>query len=424
MPSAVLTDAMLRSLAPGEKLTEYWDARVAGLCLRISPSGIRTWTFRYRPKDSSSFKRLGLGRYPEVGLAEARRRAEAKRSEVAGGADPQGERKARREADRRSLTLERFAAEYIERYAKPNKSSWRNDDLYLRAHVIPTWGAKKAKSIGRADAAALLDKIAKTAPISANRTHAVARKLFAWGVESGLVEANPFAGLTRRAKEVPKTRVLSPDEIRKLWGALEDDDISAALRFLLLTGLRPGEAAGAAIAELVEVENGTRARLEIPAERMKARRQHIMPLAPMALAVVRRQLDRATTDQAHIFPSRFAERGPIARHSVSQYLQRVIAALPSTGPDADTVARLKADPPTPHDFRRTTATGLAALGVPREDRLAVLAHAQSDVHGVHYDKYDRLAEKRRALELWERRIEEIIAPQALAANVVKIGGHR
>jgi hypothetical protein len=68
---------------------------------------------------------------------------------------------------------------------------------------------------------------------------------------------------------------------------------------------------------------------------------------------------------------------------------------------------------------------LAALDVPREDRLAVLAHAQDDVHGIHYDKYDRLAEKRRALELWEAHVADIIglAPKP-ADNVVKLGGGR
>ena len=71
MPSKMLTDALLRGrdAGPGEKLKELWDARVPGLCLRVSPGGVKTWTFRYRPKDSAAFKRLSLGRYPEVGLA-------------------------------------------------------------------------------------------------------------------------------------------------------------------------------------------------------------------------------------------------------------------------------------------------------------------------------------------------------------------
>jgi Arm DNA-binding domain len=98
---------------------------------------------------STPFKRLGLGKYPEVGLAVARSRAERKRAEVADGADPQGERKAKREADRRALTFNTLADSYLEQYARQHKASWRNDQLYLRADVRPVqraivfWGASE-----------------------------------------------------------------------------------------------------------------------------------------------------------------------------------------------------------------------------------------------------------------------------------------
>ena len=92
----------------------------------------------------------------------------------------------------------------------------------------------------------------------------------------------------RAAEAAAKDRVLAPDEIRVLWHALDDDSsVAAALRFLLLVGLRPGEVAGAVMLELVEVDNSASARLEISASRMKAGKPHIVPLAPMALAIVR-----------------------------------------------------------------------------------------------------------------------------------------
>ena len=414
MPSVLLTDALLRSIKPGEKLIEYWDTRVSGLCLRISPGGVRTWTFRYRPKDSTSFKRLSLGRYPEVGVSLARQRAQEKRVEVAGGADPQGERKAKRAAS--ALTFDSLADDYLERYAKPRKRSWANDALYLRAHVRPTWGPRPATRISRADAAALLDTIAKAAPTSANRTQSILSRLFNWAVESGLLEVNPLARMPKRAKEKAKDRVLAPDEIRVLWAALDDGSVAAALRFVMLTGLRPGEAAGATIAELADFDNSVRARLEIPGSRMKGARAHVVPLAPLAQQIVRAQLDRAVEGQEHLFPSAFADKGPVARHSLSQALRRVIEGLPD-------VKAIRSPYPTPHDFRRSVATGLAALGVPREDRIAVLAHTQTDVHAAHYDRYDRLAEKRRALEAWEAHVADIVAPKT-ADNVVKLSGAR
>ena len=181
-----------------------------GLCLRISPGGARTWTLRYRPRDSISFKRLSLGRYPEVGLSLRASGAQEKRVEVAGGADPQGERRAKREAEGRALPFDALADIYLERYAKPHKRSWANDALYLRAHVRPAWGERPANKISRADAAALLDTIAKTAPTSANRTQSILSRLFNWAIESGLLEVNPLARMPKRARNTRKTESSRP----------------------------------------------------------------------------------------------------------------------------------------------------------------------------------------------------------------------
>jgi integrase len=111
-----------------------------------------------------------------------------------------------------------------------------------------------------------------------------------------------------------------------------------------------------------------------------------------------------------VFASKFSERARLARHSLSQALIRIIDDLDEAGDDAETVARLKTDRPTPHDLRRTLATGLARLGIPRDDRLAVLAHAYGDVHEI-YDHYERLPQKRAALEIWERHLRKVIADQ-------------
>ena len=121
----------------------------------------------------------------------------------------------------------------------------------------------------------------------------------------------------------------------------------------------------------------------------------------------------ATPPQAKpefVFASKFAERARLARHSLSQALGRIIEDLDESGDDADTVANLKADRPTPHDLRRTLATGMARLGIPRDDRLAVLAHSYGDVHEI-YDQYERLPQKRAALEMWERHLRKVIADQ-------------
>lgn len=406
MPKKLITDAFLQSKpAPGE----YWDSRISGLCMRVSPAGRRTWSLRYRPKGSTSFRRLSLGLYPELGIKQARERAEAARVDISGGADPAGkitEKKAIEAASKGSFND--LADAYLERYAKAHKKSWAQDDMLLRAHVRPQWGDKASNSITRANAAELLDKIASASPTSANRVQTVLSKLFNWAVDSGTLSGNPVARMKKRAKEKPKDRILTAGEIQILWSALDSGisaNIAACLRFLLLSGLRPGEAAGAAMNEIKDIANPAKARLEIPAKRMKGDRPHVVPLAPMALDIIRGQCANAVKGQDYIFASNFYDRGPIARHSLSQAIRRLIDGLES---EDESAASLKSNPPTPHDFRRTLATGLAALGVVREDRLAVMAHIQSDIHGKHYDHYDRLKEKRAALSLWESHIKSLI----------------
>ena len=106
-----------------------------------------------------------------------------------------------------------------------------------------------------------------------------------------------------------------------------------------------------------------------------------------------------------MFGSRFSSRDTLARHSLSRALQRAIARLDR---HASAAASLANNPPTPHDLRRTVATGLARLGVVREDRMAVLAHVAGDIHGAVYDRYERLKEKRVALAAWEQHVAALI----------------
>jgi integrase len=130
----------------------------------------------------------------------------------------------------------------------------------------------------------------------------------------------------------------------------------------------------------------------------------------VAREIARQRHATPLSEPEFVFASKFAERARLARHSLSQAFSRIIGELDDNGDDAEAVASLKADRPTPHDLRRTLATGLARLGVPRDDRLAVLAHSYGDVHEV-YDQYERLSQKRAALEAWERHLRNVVADQ-------------
>jgi integrase len=428
MPTESLTAASVARLAktpPAAGRVEIWDAKIPGLCLRVSAGGAASWSYRYRPRNGGGHQRITLGSLAALGLADARERAARHRVEVADGGDPQRQRRDKRAAAASVLTFDRLAQRYLDEYAKQRKSSWRNDAGYLK-RPRKSWGERDPRTISRRDAILLLDEIKADAPVSANRTQSVLVTLFNWAVEDGLLEINQLAGLRKRAKEQAKERVLSDSEIRVLWHAVDgaatgtSGDITAALKALLLTGVRPGEAAGAVQSELVALDDPNNARWEIPAARMKARRPHVVPLAPLARAlfletVARR---RKQEDGEGVFASRFLSRTTLARHSLSQALGRIILQVRPKGPDADAVRTLQRAPPTPHDLRRSVATQLAVLGIAREDRLAVLAHAPSDVHGTVYDKYERLREKRIALATWERHLAKLLGEPELSAAVV------
>jgi len=421
MPTENLTAASIERLQrnpPQSGRLEVWDAKTAGLCLRISATGVASWSYRYRPRAGSGYQRVTLGTVSDIGLADARERAARYRASILDGADPQRERVARRTAAANVLTFDALADRYLNEYAKPRKSSWRNDESYLK-RPREAWGDRTANTITRRDAITLLDKIKATAPTSANRTQTVVVTLFNWAVEDELLELNPLSGLKKRAPEKPKERILSEDEIRVLWRALEaadgtSTDIAAALQMLLLTGQRPGEVAGATQDELFALDDAKSAQWQIDAGRMKARRTHIVPLAPLARKLFIEAIARRRTqdDRVGVFASRFLSRTTLARHSISQALKRIIVRLDTSGQDCETIRALKGNPPSPHDFRRTVATGLASLGIPREDRLAVLAHQATDVHGAVYDQYERLREKRIALQAWERHLAKVLRPQS------------
>jgi len=176
LPTETLTDARVRSAAP--------------------PSG-------------AAYRRSTLGRYPGLSLVSARAAAEEIRGHVRGGADPQQERRDDREALRsapQALTFNALCDLYLE-HAKRHKSSWKNDEGYLRANARPPWGERAAAKIGRLEVAKLLLDVVGRSPTTANRVRSVLVTMFTWAVDNALLEVSPMVGIKKPAKEGPgKTR--------------------------------------------------------------------------------------------------------------------------------------------------------------------------------------------------------------------------
>jgi integrase len=383
--AVAFTDTMIRSAeAPAGGRLEITDARCPGLVLRVTDKGVKTFAFKYWSTAQRKAVRLTLGKYPDLTLAGARRQAEVRRHASEDGRDPHAEKSAGVAEARGAATFDEAADLFMNEYSKPRKASWKGDAHYLK-HVRAKWKGRRADSITDDDAAELLDGIAAGSPVNANRTQSLLHKMFAWLKEPGrkVVKVNPLAGMPRRGKEVPKDRVLTDAELRTFWRGLDDPELPAerpvalALRFILLTMARPGEAAGALRDELRGLEDGEDAEWHLPATRTKNRRAHIIPLSSSAKSIIFEAMPEGCPV---VFRSVFEARASVARNSLSQALTEIRT-------------HLKLAHFTPHDLRRTAATIARRAGAPRSDVKAMLNHAERDVTGV-YDLYEMLAEKR------------------------------
>jgi integrase len=297
----------------------------------------------------------------------------------------------KRTAQARPAGGESFAEvcrQYLERYARPRKKSWREDERRIGKLLVPQLGHRPAPEIRRSDVRAVLDPIVdRGAGIEANRTHALIRKIFNWAISMDLVERNPCTHLPRPARERMRFHVLGKDELRRFWTALEEETprIRSTFRLMLLTAQRGGEVVGMRWEE-IELSTGW---WTIPAELAKNGLPHRVPLSPAALQIVLGVRAHAP-DSPWVFPS-FRTSGHWA--GLQKAIQRVRrrAGIELRG----------------HDLRRTAASCMASMGASRLSIARILNHVETGVTAV-YDRYSYDREKREALEAWARRLQEII----------------
>ena len=419
-----LTDTLIRSLPkPSAGRIEVADVRAAGLAFRVTSKDARSWCFQFRDPRSGKTSRATIGNYPDVSLADARERADAMRRQVASGENPVETR--RRERELATLkTFQALADRYLNEHARRHKRSADADERNLRKHILPRWASRRYDEIGRADVIELVESLVTDGKQTlANRVQALVSSIFSFAMDADLVKGNPCARLRRRGVEVIGRRVLTDEEIQLFWRAILLKPVSRpvglALRLVLLTGVRPGEAAGVVRAELVNIGEKDRARWIIPASRSKNGRSHLVPLSEMARQTILSALELPVKDDEFLFPSPSIKDAAITAHALAVAMARFADNL-----DIIAGKSWRDEPPSPHDLRRTVATRLAELGVAKEDRDAVLNHTPRDVGKKHYDLYDREREKRRALELWASTLTAIIDGRRSSADVVPLNKAR
>lgn len=212
----ILAATSLRALTPpATGSVDYFDDATPSLSLRVTANDVRTWTVFYRDKHARQ-KRLSLGRFPAVSLADARELAREAQLKVAKGGDPVLAKRAARDA----LTFGELADEYIQHHAKPNKKSWAEDQRQLDSALLPKWRNRPAVEVTAEGLLAVLNaKLRDGPPVAANRLRALVSRIFTFGAEQRRVPAtaNPVIGVKKPTKETTRDRVLTGDEIKRIF---------------------------------------------------------------------------------------------------------------------------------------------------------------------------------------------------------------
>ena len=400
MATQALTTRGIDALPAPRTRIEIFDLLTPGLAIRVTPTGHKSWTLLYRHQ--GRHRRLTLGRYPDLGLAEARRKAIRERGRIVDGADPATEK----QDDRATFgdTIDALFTAYEVRYEK--RKSWHEVKRILKHDVLPFWGHRRVQDITRRDVRELVENKARAAPVMANRVLARVSAFLTFALERDWIDANPAFRIRKPTDETSRDRVLTREELRAVWAALHEtearDDhglplprLSAPLNdafvVLLLTAQRCGEVCRMKWRD-VDLETGW---WTIPGQDAKNHDAHRVPLTALAREILHRRHQR--DDDKYVFSSN-------GHAAVADRAKKAAAHLCRGLP-----FQFRA-----HDFRRTAASYMAEAGVDRMHIAHVLNHrsvTRSSVTAI-YDRYNYDKEKRAALEKWAQVLASSVSPKS------------
>ncbi|TDJ58482.1 MAG: DUF4102 domain-containing protein, partial [Nitrospina sp.] len=179
------TDRSIQAIKLKAERFTVWETNGKGFGLRVSPAGKKSWIYLYRFDGRA--RRMTLGDYPAMGLADAHKEHADAKVALSKGVDPGEKSQSKKTAQRNAFTVNDLAHEYLERHAKKFKVTWREDERCLNKDVLPVIGTKKAKDVKNRDIVLLRDMIIdRGADAMANRTHNIITKMFNFGIERGI----------------------------------------------------------------------------------------------------------------------------------------------------------------------------------------------------------------------------------------------
>lgn len=381
----MLTDTVIRKTKAPAKPTKLSDER--GLYLLWAPTGGKWWRFKYRYAGKE--KLLSLGTYPEVSLAKAREAREDARRQLAAGIDPSAARKQekREKAEATTNDFETVAREWLEN-VKPGWAAIYHGDTVKRfeAFVFATLGRRAIASVTAAELLPLLRKIeARGTLVTAHKVLRACGQVFRYGIATGRCERNPAADLRGALKPVPRPKHMAalpaselPTFLRKIEEYDGEVQTRLALRLLALTFVRTNELRGATWAEI----DLAKAEWTIPAERMKTKLPHHVPLSKQALAAFH-ELHAKSGRWPWVFAGR-APSQPMSKNTVLFALYRLGYHSRMTG----------------HGFRALASTTLNEMGYRADVIERQLAHTEKNAVRAAYHRSLYLIERTAMMQAW------------------------
>lgn len=375
----LLTDVKIRNARANDKeRVELPDG--SGLSLRVSPDGRKAWSVTYRVAGAGCFdpnlkrnragdkRRLNVGYWPDVSLAQARAAASAIRAQALGGSDPRPPEK----------TVPTTVAQLIETYCSNiNVKTLQEKRRLLDARVKPVWGNREVLSLGRSELFALVQPLTPSRQFEV-RKHVVA--MFNWAADHGIIPVNPFVGIRLKIDMHSRDRVLTLKEAQQVYKAASamGYPFGTLYQLLLLSGCRLRELAECKWTWITNDE------IVIPGGHRKTGKPHIVPITDSIRAVlstIARQQD------LYVFSTTDGVR------PVSGFSKAKTSLDKRLGPDIPKFVI--------HDFRRTVRSHISRLGVDAITAELILGHQLSGVMGI-YDRYERLSERKEALDSWAK----------------------
>lgn len=391
----MLTNARVRQAAPGDKPYNLYDT--GGLYLTISPAGAKWWRLKYR--FAGREKRIGLGAYPVVSLANARDARDKARLTIRAGNDPGMVKRAENARQKVAVanTFEAVAREWLA--VKKNgwvASQYWKEQRRLEIHAFPWIGKTPISDLGTAEIRPLLDRLVKRGTLDmAHRLRQQISAVFRYAGRDDRVSRDPAGSLAGTLPEHTKrnySTLTHPNDVAELLRAIEgfkgQFSTACALRLAPLLFVRPGELRAA---EWAEVDLDT-SEWRIPASRRKLKKKlkedpntppHIVPLAAQAAATLR-ELQALTGEGKYLFPGARDVKRPMSNATINAALRRL-------GYDRETM--------TGHGFRHMASTMLNELGWNPDAIERQLSHKGQGMRAV-YNKAEYLDERRRMMQAW------------------------